>query len=225
MTDENNQKEKWEYASIEWCQFAAGEAVRLLKKANIDPGKYIWGFSEEYTHTPERLMAGREKAGFQVIIKDGEIRGGNSVTEECLALPGYHVSVDWGFVAHGAATIYDEHYTQKGLTDDIIKLAADLRAAGYGPKKSTKQVPEKPAEKKEPRCSICGSPEHDSENCPVWPPGIREAFSDGGLHNLTASRIKRSPELDDLPETEYGVAVFSKMNDEQKERFIKLLGR
>jgi hypothetical protein len=37
-------------------------------------------------------------------------------------------------------------------------------------------------------------------------------------------RLRRSPELEDLPETEWGVPVFSQMTDEQKARFIALLG-
>ena len=53
----------------------------------------------------------------------------------------------------------------------------------------------------------------------------RELHYVGGLHNLTAKRLKPSPELMDLPKTEWGVPVVSKMTDEQKDYFLKLLGR
>jgi ribosomal protein L37AE/L43A len=229
MANKDNQEAKWEFGSLEWCQFAAETGIRLIKEANLDLGKYNWGFSEEYTHIPKRLLAGRDKAGFQFMIKDGKVSGGASLTEECLALPGFHVSVDWALIAHASAVEYDLEGQRKRGADAAV-LNAELEAAGYGSKKSAEQATEKPAEKREPRCPVCGSPDHDRENCPVWPPGIGEALAagaseGGGLHNLTAKRLRRSPELDDLPETEYGVPIFTKMTDKQKERFIKLLGR
>jgi len=225
MGNDSNQEEKWEFGSLEWSQYASGIGVRLLEEGNLDLSKYNWGFSEEYTHAPERLHGGREKAGFQFMIKDGKISGGAVITEECLALPGFHVSVPWAMIAHASAVLYDlQGQGERGK--DAAALEAELEAVGYGVKKSAEQ----PAEKKAPRCPVCGSPDHDRPNCPVWPPGIGEALSagakeGGGLHNLTAKKLKRSPELDDLPETKYRVPIFSKMTDEQKERFIKLIGR
>jgi len=225
VANEINQEEKWEFGSLEWCQFAAGIGVKLLNEANLDLSKYQWGFSEEYTHIPERLLAGREKAGFHFMIKDGKISGGASLPEDCLALPGFHVSIEWALIAHASAVIYDLAGQGKRGADAAV-LNAELEAAGYGPKIST----EKATEKRERRCPVCGSPDHDREHCPVWPPGIGEALAanaseGGGLHNLTAKRLRRSPELDDLPETAYRVPIFTQMTDEQKERFIKLLGR
>jgi hypothetical protein len=224
MGNESNQ-EIWEFGSLEWSQFAGELGVRLLEEANLDLSKYEWGFSEEYTHIPERLLAGRDKAGYYFMVHNGKVSGGASLPEECLALPGFHISIEWALIAHASAVIYDLAGQRKRGADAAV-LNAELEAAGYGPKKSPKQA----AEKREPRCPVCGSPDHDREHCPVWPPGIGEALSvdadkGGGLHNITAKRLKRSPELDDLPETEYRVPIFSKMTDEQKERFIKLLGR
>ena len=224
MGNESNQ-EKWEFGSLEWSQFAGELGVRLLEEANLDLSKYEWGFSEEYTHIPERLLAGRDKAGYYFMVHNGKVSGGASLPEECLALPGFHISIEWALIAHASAVIYDLAGQRKRGADAAV-LNAELEAAGYGPKKSPKQA----TEKREPRCPVCGSPDHDREHCPVWPPGIGEALSvdadkGGGLHNVTAKRLKRSPELDDLPETEYRVPIFSKMTNEQKERFIKLLGR
>ena len=225
MGNESNQEEKWEFGSLEWCQFAGELGVRLIKEANLDLSKFQWGFSEEYTHIPERLLAGRDKAGYYFMIKDGEVSGGASVPEECLALPGFHVSVEWALIAHASSIIYDLAGQRRRGADAAV-LNAELEAAGYGSKKP----PERAPEKREPRCPVCGSPDHDREHCPVWPPGIGESLSvdadkGGGLHNLTAKRLKHSPEVKDLPMTENGVPIFTKMTDEQKERFIKLLGR
>ncbi|KKM16808.1 hypothetical protein LCGC14_1682120, partial [marine sediment metagenome] len=63
---------------------------------------------------------------------------------------------------------------------------------------------------------------------PVWPPGIGEALvgiKGEGLHNITARRLIHSPEVKDFPHTEYGVPILTKMTDEEKTRFYKLLGR
>ena len=47
----------------------------------------------------------------------------------------------------------------------------------------------------------------------------------GGLHNFTALHLKPSPEVKDLPQTEWGVPILTKMTDQQKEEFYKLIGR
>jgi len=205
MGNESNQEEKWEFGSLEWCQFAGELGVRLIKEANLDLSKFQWGFSEEYTHIPERLLAGRDKAGYYFMIKDGEVSGGASLPEECLALPGFHVSVEWALIAHASSFLYGREGQQKRSADEAV-LNADLQAAGYSFKKSPMLGP------------------------PIWPPGIGQALSvdaekGGGLHNLTAKRLQPSPELEGPPKTAWGVPSFSKMTDEQKERFIKLLGR
>jgi len=46
-----------------------------------------------------------------------------------------------------------------------------------------------------------------------------------GLHNITARRLKHSPEVKDFPQTEYGVPILTEMTEEEKTRFYKLLGR
>ena len=197
--------EKWEFASLEWCQYAAHLGVSMLEEANLDLSKYEWGFSEEYTHTPERLMAGRDLAGYYFMIKDGKVSGGTGVPDECLELPGFHVKVEWGLIAHPSSFLYGKEGSRLRAAGAAI-LRKDLEAAGKGTDKS----------------SMIGSP--------IWPAGIGEALSvdaenGGGLHNFTAKRLKHSHEVKDLPQTEWGVPILTKMTDEQKEDFYKLIGR
>lgn len=225
MGSADSQDGKWEFGSAEWCQFAVETGVRLLENADLNLGAYRWGFSEEYTHMPERLLAGRDKAAWHLMIKEGKVSGGVFLPDECLALPGFHVSVEWALIAHASSIVYDQKGQVKRFADEAV-LRADLVAAGKGPKRP----PEKALQRREPRCIACGSPDHDRPNCPVWPPGIGEALAagareGGGLHNLTAKRLRPSPELEDLPKTEFGVPSFTKMTDEQKARFARLLGR
>jgi len=99
--------EKWEFGSLEWSQFAAETGVKLIKQANLDLNKYEWGFSEEYTNLPERLLAGHEKAGYHFMIHNGKVSGGASLPEECLKLPGFHVRAEWALIAHASSYIYD----------------------------------------------------------------------------------------------------------------------
>ena len=198
-----NDLEKWEFGSLEWCKFAAETGVKLLNQANLDLDKYEWGFSEEYTHMPERLLAGREKAGFHFMIHNGKVSGGASLPIECLELPGFHARVEWAKIAHASSFIYDLKGQGKRGNDEKI-LENDLMMVGKGSKTNT------------------------FRSKPVWPPGIGEALVgiDGeGLHNITARRLMHSPEVKDFPHTEFGVPILTKMTDEEKTRFYKLLGR
>ena len=198
-----NDLEKWEFGSLEWCKFAAETGVKLIKQANLDLDKYEWGFSEEYTHVPQRLLAGREIVGWHFLIQNGKVSGGASLPDECLKLPGFHARVEWAKIAHASSFIYDLKGQAKRGNDEKI-LENDLMSVGKGNKSNT------------------------FRSKPVWPPGIGEALVgiDGeGLHNITARRLMLSPEVKDLPQTEYGVPILTKMTDEEKERFYKLLGR
>lgn len=198
-----NDIEKWEFGSLEWCKFAAETGVKLINQANLDLDRYEWGFSEEYTHIPKRLLAGREKAGYHFMIKNGKVSGGASLPNECRELPGFHVRIEWALIAHASSFIYDlKGQRQRGNDEKILN--DDLAKAGKGSKTN-------------PYLSK-----------PIWPPGIGEALVgiDGeGLHNITARRLLHSPELKDFPHTEFGVPILTKMTDEEKTRFYKLLGR
>ncbi len=198
-----NDLEKWEFGSLEWCKFAAETGVKLLNQANLDLDKYEWGFSEEYTHIPKRLLAGREKVGFHFMIHNGKVSGGASLPIECLELPGFHARVEWAKIAHASSFIYDLKGQAKRGNDEKI-LENDLMMVGKGSKTNT------------------------FRSKPIWPPGIGEALVgiDGeGLHNITARRLIHSPEVKGFPQTEFGVPILTKMTDEEKERFYKLLGR
>lgn len=199
---------KWEFASLEWCECAAGLGVKLLEDANLNLSQYEWGFSEEYTHTPERLMAGRDVAGYYFMIKNGKISGGAGVPEEYRALPGFHVKVEWGLIAHPSASFYGRE-GQRQRSADAAVLRKDLEAAEAAGK---------------------GSDQNPMLSDPIWPKGIGEALSvdaenGGGLPYLTAKRLKPSPEVNELPQTAIGVPVLTEISDEQKEAFYKSIGR
>jgi hypothetical protein len=203
MIKSMNDIEKWEFGSLEWCKFAAETGVKLIKQANLDLSKYEWGFSEEYIHLPKRLMEGRKKAGFHFMIHNREVSGGASLPDECLKLPGFHARVEWALIAHASSFIYDLKGQNQRFKEEAI-LENDLKMAGKGRK----------------TISALGKA--------IWPPGIGEALvgvNGEGLHNITARRIKHSPELKGFPHTEFGVPILTKMTDEEKTRFYKLLGR
>jgi hypothetical protein len=227
MSSNPNEEEKWEFGSAEWCQFAGELGVRLIEAADLDLSKYEWGFSEIYTHTPERLMAGRDQASYHFMISGGKVSGGAGVPDECLALPGFHVSVPWGAIAHASSFLYDLVGQRARSADERVMWQEIAEATGTP---AEGKAAAKPEETKTPRCTVCGSPDHERRDCPVWPPGIGEALSvgaseGGGLHNVTAKRLEPSPEVKDLPQTERGVPVLSKMTDEQKDAFLRLIGR
>ena len=203
--------QKWEFASEEWCGYAAKLGVKMLEAANLDLSKYNWAFSEEYTHTPERLMAGRELAGYYFMIKDGKISGGAGVPQECLDLPGFHVRVEWGLIAHPSSFYYGPEGSRlRG--QGAKQLSMDLEAAGKG------------------RPKIAKDARKTNYDGPTWPKGVGESLSvdqakGGGLHNFTALHLKHSPEVKELPQTDWGVPVLTEMTDHQKEDFYKLIGR
>ncbi len=124
-----NDIEKWEFGSLEWCKFAAKTGVELIIQAKFDLSKYEWGFSEEYTHLPERLLAGRDKVGWHFMIHNGKVSGGTSLPKECLELPGFHVAIEWALIAHASSFIYDlEGQEKRGIDEN--KLFKDLEIAG-----------------------------------------------------------------------------------------------
>ena len=156
-------------------------------------------------------MGDREIAGYYFMIKDGKISGGAGVPQECLDVPGFHVRVEWGLIAHPSSFFYGrEGSKQRGI--GAAQLRSDLEAAGKG------------------RPKINPNARKTNYDGPTWPPGIGEALSvdmetGGGLHNFTALHLKPSPEVKDLPQTQWGVPILTEMTDEQKEGFYKLIGR
>ena len=198
-----NDLAKWEFGSLEWCEFAAKTGVELINQAKLDLSKYEWGFSEEYTHIPKRLLAGRDNIGWHFMIHDGKVSGGASLPSECLKLPGFHVIIEWALIAHASSIIYDFKGQKKRMKDEEI-LNNDLTTVGKGRKTDI------------------------FKSKPIWPPGIGEALmgiGGKGIHNITANRLIHSPEVRDFPHTEYGVPILTKMTDEEKTKFYKLLSR
>ncbi len=196
-----NELEKWEFGSFEWCQFAAKTGVELIKQAKLDISEYEWGFSEEYTHLPNRLLAGRDRVGWHFMIHGGKVSGGASLSSKCIELPGFHVAIEWALITHASSYIYDLKGQEKRMNDEKI-LFKELEAVGI--RKNVNIFKSKP----------------------IFPPAIGEALmgvGGEGLHNITARRLKHSPELKDFPHTEYGVPILAKMTDKQKTRFYRLL--
>ena len=226
MTATTNSQEKWDFGSAEWCQFAGELGVRLLEESDLDLEKFEWGFSEIYTHLPDRLMAGRDQAAFHFHITGGKVSGGAGAPKENLALPGFHITCPWAAIAHASSYLYDFKGQQERSADEAVMWKGLTELTG---KPSGLVMDHQTEGGGEPRCVVCGSPTHDRPDCPVWPPGVGEALSvdvknGGGLHNLTAKRLIHSPELADFPKTKWGVPIASEMSEDQKARFVALLG-
>jgi len=191
-----------EFGSKEWCEACAAWSVEQLEKADL-PADLEWGFSEVYTHPPKRLMPeGRKICGYYIVIKDGKVTGGDGATEECLSIPGFHVEIEWASICNQSRSFYDNEGGQQRSADEKVlfgEIAAHLGQENpIGP-------------------GIMGKT--------VWPKEVAGAlFTGDGMHNTAASMQTPSPEFADLPLTEMGVPVFSKMTEEQKKDFLKLCG-
>jgi len=196
-----------EFGSEEWCEACAEAGVKILEEANLPPD-LEWGFSEIYTHPPERLLAGgREMAAYYIMVKDGKVTGGDGAPEECRTLPGFHVKIQWAAICNQSGSLYGREgqihrsKDEKVMFQEIEDYVGRPNPLGPG-----------------------GGPKA------VWPKELGQALAKGseeggGLHNIAASLQMPSPEFEDLPTTELGVPVFSKMTDEQKDYFLDLLGR
>jgi len=211
--------ETWEFGCLAWCEFASKLGVELIRNSNLDLEQYSWGFSEEYLAVPERLMDGREVAGYHLVIKDGAVSGGPFIPEQCLALPGFHVAVEWPLIAHSSYLPFN-NVGHQSRGEAHVRLRRDLHAVGIG---DGRWVLEHTMRSDDESCRACGSLEHARIDCPVWPPGIGEAL--GSNPDMTAHkwRLRRSPELEGFPESDWGVPIFEDMDEEQKERFLGLL--
>ena len=193
-----------EFGSQAWCEACADFGVKILESADL-PDDLSWGFSETYTHAPERLIsAERPIAGYFFMVHNGVISGGDGVPEECLAIPGFHAKLRWAYLCNQSRSLYGSA-GQKQRGADEAQLVAEMESyLGYKP-------------------DMGGVP------APVWPKPIVVALSygvetGGGLHNIAASLQAPSPEFAELPTTELGVPDFSAMSDAQKQDLISLCG-
>ena len=219
MADSIVENRRLEFGTMEWCRNAAALGVRLVEESDLDLRRYNWGFSEEYTYIPERLLAGREKAGYHFMIRNGEVTGGASLPDECLSLPGFHVAVPWAMIAHSSYYPFNRDGWRERAAAHA-KLRADLKASGVDPK--WHELFRQSDERGEPRCTVCGASSHYRQDCPVWPPGIGEVLS--ANTGKEAKWLRRSPELEGLPESEWGVPIFTEMTGKQKAAFLGLIG-
>ena len=205
--DDSDGVERWEFGTREWCEFAAGLGVRLLAEAAADGRLALegleWGFSEQYLHEPERLRRGWGDAtatpGYHLLISRGEISGGVGVPAECLATPGFHIAVPWAMIAHASLHCFNvAGAEERGAAQ--AQLWADLAAAGFHlPGAEGNLNPRSGAFWPEalrpdgPGSSPLGAVD---VTLPAWPP-----------------RLLRSPELEGLPETPWGVPIYSNVSD------------
>lgn len=193
-----------EFGSKEWCEACGKAGAKMLEDADL-PADMAWGFSEVYLHPPERLLSGgRELSAYYFMVKDGKCFGGDGVTEECLALPGFHIQAVWGAICNQSRSLYGpEGQKQRGVEEGVMYKEIAEYVGESNPWRKGK----------------------DGGKPMIWPPEIVAAVTVGeGLHNVAAGLQMPSPEYEDLPTTELGVPIFSKMTGEQKKFFIKLLG-
>ena len=215
--------QKWEFGSLAWCEFASELGVSLIRNANLNLDKTAWGFSEEYLATPDRLMDGREVAGYHLMIRDGVVSGGPLIPDACLALPGFHVAIEWAMIAHSSYLPFNGvGHVPRG--EAHMRLRRELFAVGVGDGKWVLEHMMPGADDTGRMCPACGSFEHARVNCPVWPPGIGEALGSNPDAAARKWRLKRSPELEEFPESDWGVPLFHEMSDDQKVRFLQLMG-
>jgi len=192
-----------EFGSKEWCEACGKAGAKMLEDADL-PTDMAWGFSEIYLYPPERLLSeDRKISAYYFMVKDGKCSGGDGVTEECLALPGFHIQAVWGAICNQSRSLYGPEGQKKRGEEEAVMYKEIKEYVGRSDLWGEKGGSAKPM---------------------VWPPEIVKAVTVGdGLHNIAAKMQAPSPEYKNLPATELGVPIFSKMTDEQKQFFIKLL--
>lgn len=213
----------WEFGCLAWCEFAARLGIQLISDADLDLGRYHWGFSEEYLLTPNRLLEGRLLAGYHLMICNGRVSGGPGVPKECLSLPGFHVAVEWALAAHSSYLPFNTMgHEERGRAQ--IRLRRELQKAGYGDGRWVLESQIRQDGDPDTMCRACGALDHQRVDCPVWPPGIGEAIAANPDSVAHKWRLRRSPELEGFPETHWGVPIFQAMSEAQKVKFLAMLG-
>jgi hypothetical protein len=194
-----------EFGSREWGEACAAASVKILKAANL-PTDFEWAFTECYTHPPARLMhEGREKCGYYILVKDGEISGGDGEPEEALAVRGFHIRARWAAICNQSGAFYGKEGGQKRRDGE----------------KSLRESIERELGKKNPYGEVQPSEMYWPET--VSGPLMAGSEEGNGLHNIAATMQSQSPEFVDFPVTEMRVPIFDEMTDAQKETFLDLL--
>lgn len=194
-----------EFGSREWCLACVEAGIQLLEAGNLE-SDLSWGFSEIYTLPPARLLGqDRKLSGYYIMVRNGEISGGDGVTEECLKLPGFHVEIPWAAICNQSGSLYGREGQRQRSEDEKVMYKAIASYLGRPNPLNLK-----------------------SRSKPYWPASVGAALSvgseeGGGLHNMAAKLQSPSPEFAELPTTELGVPQFEKMTEAQKELFLDLL--
>jgi hypothetical protein len=205
VIDMSTLKKEGEFGSRAWGEACAAASVKILKAANL-PRDFEWAFTECYTHPPARLMeGGRKKSGYYIMVKDGEITGGDGEPEAALAIRGFHIRARWAALCNQSGALYGKE--------------------GQGKRREGEQAMREAIEK------YVGRKNPYAEQQPSemwWPDTVSGPLMAGseegnGLHNIAATMQAQSPEFVGLPITEMRVPIFDEMTEAQKLAFIKLL--
>ncbi|MDE0053547.1 MAG: hypothetical protein OXT64_04735 [Gammaproteobacteria bacterium] len=205
-----------EFGSKAWGEACVEAAIRMLEAANL-PASITWAFSEHYTHPPARLMeGGRTHSGYYLMVKEGEVSGGDGILEEARTIPGFHAKVPWAAICNQSAALYGREGMQQRGVDQQALFAAIGEYVG-------RENPFGLDINKEGKPSVMLDP------VGPWPAEVGAALGEGaeegnGLHNIAATLQTDSPEYADLPVTALRVPIFAEMTDQQKADFVRLCG-
>tara|TARA_A100001037_G_scaffold138649_1_gene125518 strand:+ start:4581 stop:5216 length:636 start_codon:yes stop_codon:yes gene_type:complete len=206
IIDISSLKKEGEFGSKEWGEACAAAAVKILKAADL-PSDFEWAFTERYTLPPDRLMKdGRTQSGYYIMVRNGEITGGDGEPEEALAIPGFHIRARWAALCNQSGAFYGADGKLKRDQDELVMRESIEIYLG----------------REDPYGEVQPSERYFPET--VRGPLMAGAEEGNGLHNIAASMQISSPEFAGFPVTEMLVPIFNDMNEEQKRSFIKLLG-
>ncbi|MBT4161012.1 MAG: hypothetical protein HOC70_10425 [Gammaproteobacteria bacterium] len=208
-----------EFGSRAWGEAVVKSAIEMLEAARL-PASITWALTEDYTHPPARLMeSGRRKAGYYLMVKEGEVSGGDGVIDHALTIPGFHCKMPWGVICNQAAALYGTEGLRLCTADEKVLYAAMAEYVG------------RPEINKELGLVIDKGGKLSSMLDPVgnWPAEVVAALGENmeegnGLHNIAATLLTDSPEYTDLPVSTWRVPIFAEMTDQQKAEFVRLCG-
>ena len=216
VIDMSTLKPVGEFGSKAWGEACVAGAIKMLEAANL-PSSITWAFSEDYTYPPARLMeGGRTHAGYYLMVKDGQISGGDGILEEARAIPGFHAKVPWASICHQSGAFYGREGQKQRSAEEAILFAAIKEYVGRDNPLSLDINDE-------------GKPSIMLDPVGPWPKEVGLALGEGaeegnGLHNIASTIQTSSPEYSDLPVTALRVPIFSEMTEQQKNSFVTLCG-
>ena len=205
-----------EFGSEAWGEACAQASRRILEAAKL-PSSINWAFTENYTHPPTRLMTGgRTHAGYYIMVSSGKVTAGDGVTEEALALPGFHARLPWALIANQSGRIYGREGQQQRSKDENNLTECVKSFTGLDNPFNLTLDNE-------------GMPTYFVKPVGDWPSEVGKALGEGseegnGLHNIAATLQAISPEFDNLPVTSMGVPIFQDMSKQQKLLFLSMCG-